>query len=81
VCPPGAPEEGYEFRYGYAKSEKQIEGEDMEPSENTGIALPKRQAKSSGTEGINNYRRSPHGFPQAAARGFPSGRDKHSIVT
>ena len=39
--------------------------------ENKGITLPTKQAKSSGTEGINNYGRSPHGFPQATARGFP----------
>src|SRR6516162_2837975 len=38
----------------------------METAEKNGGALPKRQAGCPGPEGINNYRRSPHSFPQEA---------------
>jgi hypothetical protein len=55
---------GYEFRHGYARIEKQIRGEYMETIEKKGVTLLKSQAECPGTEGINNYRRSPHGFPQ-----------------
>ena len=56
--------QGYEFRPGYARMEKEIPGKCMETLEKKGGALPKRQAECPGTEGINNYRRSPHSFPQ-----------------
>jgi hypothetical protein len=55
---------GYEFRHGYARIEKEISGECMETLEKKGVMLPKSQAECPGTEGINNYRHSPHGFPQ-----------------
>jgi hypothetical protein len=66
VC--GAQEcaQGYEYRAGYARHEKQIEGQAMEPSEKKGVALPTRQACGPSPEGGNNYRRFPHGFPQEA---------------
>jgi hypothetical protein len=38
----------------------------METAEKIGGALPKRQAGCPSTEGSNNYRRFPHGFPQEA---------------
>ena len=74
----------YEFRPGYAGSEKPMEGESMATSEKNGGALPKRQAGCPGTEGLNNYRRFPHGFPQEAWIGeevFLSRRDTQNFVT
>ena len=36
----------------------------MKTLENKGVALPKRQAECPSIEGINNYKGSPHSFPQ-----------------
>src|SRR5690348_2883712 len=63
VCCSPSCAQGYACRHGDARGEKQRVGEEMNPPEKTGGALPKRQAGCPSTEGSNNSRHSPHGFP------------------